>query len=93
MDFVNRHTQRINRGFMPDFFHSNQIPIRELSELEKLNNQMIESLRARMQNLPEGDSNYQSFKRMVDQARGHDTSDLSNLTKEFLASKRKNFSQ
>lgn len=93
MDFVNRHTQRVNRAFPVNDVHLNRLPKKEVSELEKLNNQMIESIRTRMQNLPEEDNNYQSFKKMVDHTRGHDTSYLTGLTKEFLESKRKNFSQ
>lgn len=69
----------------------NQFPKRKLTELEQLNNQMFESIRVRMQNLPEDENHYQNFKKLVDQMRGHDTSNLSNLTKEFIESRRKNF--
>ncbi|HKR74607.1 MAG TPA: hypothetical protein VJR94_10920 [Candidatus Nitrosocosmicus sp.] len=92
MDFVNQHIQRMNRERRINSNPLNQFPKKELSELEQLNDQMIESIKVRMQNLPEGNNHYQSFRKMVDQTRGHDTSNLSNLTKEFLESRRKNFS-
>jgi hypothetical protein len=69
----------------------NQFPKRKLTELEQLNNKMFESIKTRIQNLPEGDNDHQNFKKIVDQMRGHDTSNLSNLTKEFIETRRKNF--
>lgn len=92
MDFVNHHIQRMNRERHINSNPLNSFPKKELSELEQLNVQMIESIKVRMQNLPEGDNPYQNFRKMVDQTRGHDISNLSNLTKEFLESRRKNFS-
>lgn len=91
MDFANHHIQRMNRERHVNNNPLKQFPKKELSELERLNDQMIESIKVRMQNLPEGDNPYQSFRKMVNQMRGHDTSNLSNLTKEFLESRRKNF--
>ncbi|WP_148686113.1 hypothetical protein [Candidatus Nitrosocosmicus hydrocola] len=92
MDFVNPHIQRMNRERNINNNPLNQFPKKELSDLERLNVQMIESIKIRMQNLPEGDNSYQNFRKMVDQTRGHDTSNLTNLTKEFLESRRKSFS-
>jgi hypothetical protein len=91
MDFVNRHFQRIKGENSINANLLNQFPKRKLTELEQLNNQMFESIRVRMQNLPEDETHYQNFKKLVDQMRGHDTSNLSNLTKEFIESRRKNF--
>ena len=91
MDFVNNRFQRINRENSININLLNSFPKKKLTELEQMNNQMFESIRLRMQDLPEGDNHYQEFKKIVNQMRGHDTSNLSNLTKEFIESKRKNF--
>ena len=91
MDFVNNRFQRIKRENSININLLNSFPKKKLTELEQMNNQMFESIRLRMQDLPEGDNHYQEFKKIVNQMRGHDTSNLSNLTKEFIESKRKNF--
>ena len=91
MAFVNPHSLRMNSENSININPLNQLPKRKSTELEQLNNQMFESIKIRMQNLREGDNNYQNFKKIVDQTRGHDTSNLSNLTKEFVESRTKNF--
>ena len=51
MDFANHHIQRMNRERHVNNNPLKQFPKKELSELERINDQMIESLRVRMQNL------------------------------------------
>jgi hypothetical protein len=91
MAFVNHHSLRINRENSFNINPLKQFPKRKLTELEQLNNKMFESIKVRIQNLPEDDNDHQNFKKIVDQMRGHDTSILSNLTKEFIETRRKNF--
>ncbi|VFJ13198.1 hypothetical protein [Candidatus Nitrosocosmicus franklandus] len=90
MDFANRPFQHRNvDNFIYDN-HLNQIPKRNLTELELLNNQIFDSMRVRMQNLSTG-NDHQDFKRLVDQTLGRDISNLNNLTKEFIETRRAKF--
>jgi len=91
MAFVNRHPLRMNRENSFNIDPLNQFPKRKLTELEQLNSKMFESIKARTQNLSEDDNDHQNFKKIVDQMRGHDTSNISNLTKEFIKTRKKNF--
>lgn len=82
----------MNQKHFVNFTELNHIPKKNLSELEELSNKMMESMRMKLQN-PSGTSGDQgSFQKMVDQTRGQDVSVVSELTKAFLDSKKKNLS-
>ncbi|TVP41507.1 hypothetical protein [Candidatus Nitrosocosmicus arcticus] len=92
MDFVNNSIKRLGPKY-PDSPHDlYQVPKKNPSELEQIRDQMISSLKFRMQNLPNEHSN-QNFEKMVNQMRGQDISAVSNLTKNFLKATRKNLDE
>ena len=89
MDFVNNNIRRLGPRYPTGFHDLYQLPKKNLSELEQIHEQLISSIKFRMQNLPNEDSN-QNFEKMVNQMRGQDVSAVSNLTKDFLETTRKN---
>lgn len=89
MDFVNSNIKRLGPRYPAGPNDLYQLPKKNLSELEQIHEQLISSIKFRMQNLPNEDSN-QNFEKMVNQMRGQDVSAVSNLTKDFLKTTRKN---
>lgn len=92
MDFINHHIKRMNQEPRINFNNVDFIPKKNLSELEQLNNKMIESMRVRIQNPTGTTVDPANFQKMVNQSSGKDVSMISDLTKDFLNSKKKNFS-
>ena len=92
MDFINNNIKRLGPGYPAGLHDLYQLPKKNPSELEQIHEQLISSIKFRMQNLPNEDSN-QNFEKMVNQMRGQDVSAVSNLTKDFLKTTRKNLSQ
>jgi hypothetical protein len=92
MDFVNNNIKRLGPRYPTGPHDLYQLPKKNPSELEQIHNQIISSIKFRMQNLPNEHSN-QNFEKMVNQMRGQDTSAISNLTKDFLKTTRKNLSE
>lgn len=92
MDFVNNNIKRLGPRYPTGPHDLYQLPKKNPSELEQIHNQLISSIKFRMQNLPNEQSN-QNFEKMVNQMRGQDTSAISNLTKDFLKTTRKNLSE
>ena len=92
MDFVNNNIKRLGPRYPtgPDDLY--QLPKKNPSELEQIHNQIISSVKLRMQNLPNEQSN-QNFEKMVNQMRGQDISAVSDLTKDFLKTTRKNLNE
>ena len=89
MDFVNNNIKKIALSYPVEPADLNPVPKKNPSELEQIHNQIISSLKVRMQNIPNEHSN-QNFEKMVNQMRGQDISAVSNLTKDFLKTTRKN---
>jgi len=89
MDFVNNNIKRLGPRYTAGPHDLYPLPKKNPSELEQIHEQLISSIRFRMQNLPNEDSN-QNFEKMVNQMRGQDVSAVSNLTKDFLKTTRKN---
>ena len=92
MDFVNNNIKRLGPRYPANHHDLYQLPQKNPSELEQIHEQLISSIKFRMQNLPNEDSN-QNFQKMVNQMRGQDVSAVSNLTKDFLKTTRKNLNQ
>ena len=92
MDFVNNNIKRLGPIYPIGPNDLYQLPKKNPSELELIHNQIISSIKFRMQNLPNEHSN-QNFEKMVNQMRGQDISAVSNLTKDFLKTTRKNLSE
>ena len=92
MDFVNNNIKRLGPRYPTDAHDLYQLPKKNQSELEQIHNQLISSIKFRMQNLPNEQSN-QNFEKMVNQMRGQDVSAVSKLTKDFLKTTRKNLSE
>ena len=89
MDFVNSNIKKLGPRYPANHHDLYQLPQKNPSELEQIHEQLISSIKFRMQNLPNEDSN-QNFEKMVNQMRGQDVSAVSNLTKDFLKTTRKN---
>ena len=89
MDFVNNNIKRLGQRYPTGPHDLYQLPKKNPSELQQIHDQLISSIKIRMQNLPNEDSN-QNFEKMVNQMRGQDVSAVSNLTKDFLKTTRKN---
>jgi hypothetical protein len=85
MDFINHRAKRLNPHQDDRLELGNRVPNIVQSEVEQLNNSIFKSIKMRNQNLDDIQNNQQqgSFKKMVDQARGQDISNLTNLTKDF----------
>lgn len=92
MDFVKNNIQRLGPKYPTASHDLYQLPKKNPSELEQIHNQIISSIKLRMQNLPNEYSN-QNFEKMVNQMRGQDISAVSNLTKDFLKTTRKNLTE
>jgi hypothetical protein len=92
MDFVNNNTKRLGPMYPTGLHDLYRLPKKNPSELEQIHEQLISSIKVRMQNLPNEDNN-QNFEKMVNQMRGQDVSAVSNLTKDFLKTTRKSLSE
>ncbi len=92
MDFVNNKIKKIGLKHPVGPTDLYPLPKKNPSELEQIHNQIISSLKVRMENIPNEYSN-QNFEKMVNQTRGQDTSAVSNLTKDFLKTTRKNLDE
>ena len=92
MDFVNNNIKRLGPRYPANHHDLYQLPQKNPSELEQIHEQLISSIKFRMQNLPNEDSN-QNFQKMVNQMRGQDISAVSDLTKDFLKTTRKNLNE
>ena len=84
MDFINHRAKRLiphqeDNGLEP----GNRVPNIVQSEVEQLNNSLFKSIKKRSQSLEDIQNNQGSFKKMVDQTRGQDISNIANLTKDF----------
>lgn len=93
MDFINQNIKRMNQKRFINSSELNRVPIKNLSELEQLNNKMMDSMRIKLQNPSGNYSDRSNFKKMVDQTRGHDISLVSELTRDYLDSKKKNLGE
>lgn len=93
MEFVNHHIKRINPGHQLSLYEMNSLPKKNLSELEQLNNQMMNSMKTRLENRSVGADIPGNFEKMVHRTLGHDLTIVSELTKDFLQSKKGNITQ
>ena len=92
MNFVNNNIKKPGLKYPVGPTDLYPLPKKNPSELEQIHNQIISSIKVRMQNLPNEHSN-QNFEKMVNQMRGQDISAISNLTKDFLKTTRKNLDE
>lgn len=85
MDFINHRAKRLNPHQDDRLEPGNRVPNILQSEVEQINNSIFKSIKMRNQNLDDTQNNQQqgSFKKMVDQTRGQDISNITNLTKDF----------
>jgi hypothetical protein len=92
MDFINHRAKRLNPHQDDRLELGNRVPNIYQSEVEQLNNSIFKSIKMRNQNLEDIQNNQQgSFKKMVDQTRGQDISNITNLTKDFEKKTRINY--
>ena len=93
MDFINHNSKRMNQKRFLNSTELNQIPKKNLSELEQLNNKMIDSMRVKLQDPSQTFGDHSNFQKMVNQTRGHDISIVSELTRDYLDSKKRNLDE
>lgn len=92
MDFINHRAKRLNPHLDDRLELGNRVPNIVQSEVEQLNNSIFKSIKMRSQNLEDTQNNQQgSFRKMVDQTRGQDISNITNLTKDFEKKTRVNY--
>jgi hypothetical protein len=91
MDFINQRIKRLNPFQDDRLEQGNHVPNIVKSEVEQLNNNIFKSIKMRNQNLDDIQNNQGSFKKMIDQMRGQDISNITNLTKEFEKKTRINY--
>jgi hypothetical protein len=83
MDFINHRAKRLSPHQDDGIGLGTQVPNIAQSEVEQLNNNIFKSIKMRNQYLEDTQNNQGSFKKMVDQMRGQDISNITNLTKDF----------
>jgi hypothetical protein len=92
MDFINHRAKRLSPHLDDRLELGNRVPNIVQSEVEQLNNSIFKSIKMRSQNLEDTQNNQQgSFKKMVDQTRGQDISNIANLTRDFEKKTRLNY--
>jgi hypothetical protein len=83
MDFINHRIKRLN--LYPDdklgFF--NRAPLIPSSEIEQLHDDLFKSIKMRAEHKIDDQNNQESFEKLVQQMQGQDTSNISDLTKDF----------
>lgn len=93
MDFINHNFKRMNQERFLNLAELNPIPKKNLSELEQLNNKMVDSIRVKLQDPSQTIGDHSNFQKMIDQTRGHDISKISELTRDYLDSKKRNLGE
>ncbi len=91
MDFINHRAKRLNPYQDDRLELGNQVPNIVQSEVEQLKNNLFKSIKMRNQNLDDIQNDQVSFKKMVDQMRGQDISNITNLAKDFEKKTRINY--
>ncbi len=83
MDFINHRIKRLN--LLPDdkLGFVNQVPKITQSEIEQLNDNIFKSIKMRTEHIADNPNNQESFEKMIRQMHGQDTSNISELTKDF----------
>lgn len=88
MDFINHRIKRINLDPDGQFEFFTHIPRKPSNELEQLNDDLYKSIKMQMEYTNDNHNNQDNFKKILHQTQGKDISNLSDLTKEFLKTKR-----
>ncbi len=83
MDFINHNIKRLNLHPHEKLGFISQVPNIHPTEMEQLNNDIIQSIKKRTEKIMDGQNNQGSFEKMIQRMHGQDISDLSDLTKEF----------
>jgi hypothetical protein len=92
MDFINHRAKRLSPHQDDRLELGNRVPNIVQSEVEQLNSSIFKSIKMRSQNMEDTQNNQQgSFKKMVDQTRGQDISNIANLTRDFEKKTRLNY--
>ena len=91
MDFINHPLKRLNLLSDSKFGFNNPIPKIAPSEIEQLNENIFNSIKIRTENIWDNQNNQESFEKMVKQMHGQDTSNISDLTKDFERKTKRNY--
>ncbi len=83
MDFINHPIKRLNLLPGNKLGFTNSIPKIAPSEIEQLNDNIFNSIKMRTEYTADNQNNQEYFEKMVKQMHGQDTSNISDLTKDF----------
>jgi hypothetical protein len=83
MDFINHNIKRLNLQPHEKLGFISQVPNIRPTEMEQLNNDIIQSIKKRTEKIMDGQNNQGSFEKMVQRMHGQDISNVSDLTKDF----------
>jgi hypothetical protein len=83
MDFNNHPLKRLNLLPGNKLGFTNPIPKIVPSEVEQLNDNILNSIKMQTEYIADNQNNQESFEKMVKQMQGQDTSNISDLTKDF----------
>jgi hypothetical protein len=91
MDFINHPLKRLNLLSDNKLGFTNPFPKIAPSEIEQLNDNIFNSIKIRTEYMADNQNNQESFEKMVKQMRGQDTSNISDLTKDFERKTKRNY--
>ena len=83
MDFINHNIKRLNLHPHEKLGFFSQVPNIRPTEMEQLNNDIIQSIKKRTEKIMDSQNNEGSFEKMVQRMHGQDISNVSDLTKDF----------
>ncbi len=91
MDFINRNIKRLNLYPEDKFGFVNRVPQIPSNEIEQLHNDLFKSIKMRAEHKIDNQNNQESFEKLVQQMHGQDTSNISDLTKDFERKTKRNY--
>jgi hypothetical protein len=83
MDFINHNIKRLSLHQHEKLGFISPVPNIRPTEMEQLNNDIIQSIKKRTEKIMDSQNNQGSFEKMVQRMHGQDISDVSDLTKDF----------
>ncbi len=91
MDFINHRIKRFNLNPDDKFGFVNQLPKIPSSEIEQLHDDIFKSIKLRAEHKMDEQNNQESFEKLVQKMHGQDTSNISDLTKDFERKTKRNY--
>jgi hypothetical protein len=91
MDFINHRIKRLNLNQDDKLGFVNRLPQLPYSEIEQLHDDLFKSIKMRAEHKIDSQNNQESFEKLVQQMHGQDTSNISDLTKDFERKTKRNY--